>query len=61
MCLVNTGCILIQKADMDAYVKYQVSVLEVERGRLESTLLPGLRVICGTPSLGVFGKLPENM
>ena len=35
MSLINTGCILIQKADSDAYVKYQDSVLEVKGGRLE--------------------------
>ena len=61
MSLVNTDCILIQKADMDAYVKYQVSVLEVERGRLERALLPGPHVICGTRSLSVSGILPEKI
>ena len=61
MCLVNTGCILIQKTDMDAYVKHQVSVLEVKRGRLERALSPGPRVICGTCSLGVSGILLEKM
>merc|ERR1711942_557239 len=35
------------------------SVLEVERGRLETALSPGPRVICGTRSLSVSGILPE--
>ena len=48
-------------AGVDAYVKYQISLLEVERGRLEIALLPGLRVICGTRSLSVSGILPEKM
>ena len=61
MSLINTGCILIQKADSDAYVKYQDSVLDVERGGLGTALLPGLRVICGTRSLSVSGILPEKM
>ena len=42
MSLINTGCIL-QKANSDAYVKYQDSVLEAKRGRLEIALLPGPR------------------
>ena len=58
---INMGCILKQKADMDAYVKYQGSLLEVKRGRLETALLPGPRIICGTRSLGVSGILPEGM
>ena len=61
MSLINTGCILIQKADSDAYVKYQDSVLEVKRGRLEIALSPGPRVICGTRSLSVSGILPERV
>jgi len=46
---------------MDANVKYQGSLLEVKRGRLETALLPGPRVIYGTRSLGVSGILPERM
>ena len=61
MYLVNMGCTLTQKADMDAYVKYQGSLLEVKRGRLETALLPGPRIICGTRSLGVSGILPGRM
>ena len=38
MSLVNMGCILTQKADMDACVKYQGSLLEVKQGRLETAL-----------------------
>ena len=53
MSLVNMGCILKQMADMDAYVKYQGSLLEVKRGGLETALLPGPRIICETLSLGV--------
>ena len=60
MSLINTSCIL-QKADSEFYVKYQDSVLEVKRGRLEIALLPGLRVICRTCSLSVSGILPEKM
>ena len=60
MSLINTGCIL-QKADSDVYVKYQDSVLEVKRGRLEITLSPGPRVIYGTRSLSVSGVLPERV
>ena len=60
MYLVNTGCIFKKMADMDAYVRYQVFVLEVERGRLGTALSPGPRVICGTRSLGVSGILPEK-
>merc|ERR1712033_103591 len=60
-CLVNMGWILTQKADMDACVKYQGSLLEVKRGRLETALLPGPRIICGTRSLGVSGILLEGM
>ena len=48
-------------AGVDAYVTYQVSLLEVERGRLEITLLPGLHVICGTRSPGGSRILPEKM
>ena len=61
MSLVNMGCFLTTKADMDAYVKYRISLLEVKRGRLEMALLPGQRTICGTRSLGVSGILPEGM
>ena len=61
MSLVNMGCFLTKKADMDACVKYQGSLLEVKRGRLETALLPGPRIICGTRSLGVSGVLPEGM
>ena len=61
MSLVNTGCILIQKAEMDAYVKYQVSVLAVEQGRLEKALSPGLHVVCGTRFLSVSRLLPKKM
>ena len=46
---------------MDANVKYQGSLLEVKQGRLETTPLPGPRVICGTRSLGVSEILPERM
>ena len=46
---------------MDACVKYQISLLEVERGRLEITLSPGLHIICGTRSPSVSGILPEKM
>ena len=46
---------------MDANVKYQGSLLEVKQGRLETTPLPGPRVICGTRSLGVSEVLPERM
>ena len=48
-------------ADMDASVMYQFSPLEVERGRLEIVLLPGLHVVCGTHFLSVSGILPEKM
>ena len=48
-------------ADMDANVRCQLSPLEVERGRLEIALSPGLHVICGTRSLDVSGILPEKM
>ena len=60
MSLINTGCIL-QKADSDAYVKYQDSVLEVKRGRLGITLSPGPRVIYGTRFLSVSGVLLERV
>ena len=55
------GLYLKQRADVDTYVKYQVSLLEVERGRLQIALSPIPRVICGTRSLGVSGILPERM
>ena len=48
-------------AGVDAYVTYQVSLLEVEQGRLEITLLPGLHVICGIRSPGGSGILPEKI
>ena len=48
-------------ADMDASVMYQFSPLEVERGRLEIVLSPGLHVVCGTRFLSVSGILPEKM
>jgi len=48
-------------ADVDANVRCQLSPLEVERGRLEIALSPGLHVICGTRSLDVSGILPEKM
>ena len=60
MSLVHMGCTLKQRADVDAYVKYQDSVLDVERGKLETALSPILRLICGTRSLGVSGILPER-
>ena len=61
MSLANTDCTLKQRADVDAYVKYHVSLLQVERGRLEITLLPIPRAICGTRSPSVSGVLPEGM
>ena len=48
-------------SDMDANVRCQFSPLEKERGRLETTLSPGLHVICGTRSLDVSGILLEKM
>ena len=48
-------------ADMDANVRCQLSPLEVERGRPEIALSPGLHVICGTRSLDVSGILPEKV
>ena len=48
-------------ADVDANVRCQLSPLEVERGRLEIALSPGLHVICGTRSLDVSEILPEKM
>merc|ERR1712082_590196 len=48
-------------AGMNANVIYQISLLEVERGKLEIALLSGLHVICGTRSLSVSGILPDKM
>ena len=46
-------------AGMDA--NYQISLLEVERGRQRIALSPGLHVICGTRFLDVSGILLEKM